>query len=109
MTEDVDKVKDLLAKLMDVRQSFVILFIGLSPLLQADIKPLKQRGVLWGSPDPVKLHPYAAQARMSTLDKEQRWAYGPLARLSSLARAMGYLVSQTFPAIIWSLFINLCE
>ncbi|RDB29658.1 ATP-dependent DNA helicase mph1 [Hypsizygus marmoreus] len=78
MTEDVNKVKDLLAKLMDV-----------------DIKPLRQRGVLWGTPNPVNMHPYAAQARIGTLTKDQRWAYGPLAKLSSLARAMGYLIEGT--------------
>ncbi|KAF9459485.1 hypothetical protein BDZ94DRAFT_1300548 [Collybia nuda] len=78
MTEDVNKVKDLLAKLMLV-----------------DIKPLKQRGVLYGSGDPVNLHPYAAQARMSSLKKDQKWAYAPLARVSNLARAMGYLVEGT--------------
>lgn len=74
-----------------------ILFMRPSCLRQTDMKPLRQRGVLFGSPDPVKMHPYAAQARMSNLNRDQRWAYGPLARLSSLARAMGYLVSRTSP------------
>ncbi|KAF5377463.1 hypothetical protein D9615_005173 [Tricholomella constricta] len=78
MSEDVNKVKDLLAALMD-----------------KDIKPLKQRGVLYGNPDPVKLHPYAAQARLGQLTKDQRWAYGPLSKLASLARAMGYLIEGT--------------
>jgi len=31
---------------------------------------------------------------MATLQKDQKWAYAPLAKLSSLARAMGYLVRQ---------------
>ncbi|KAF8078356.1 hypothetical protein FPV67DRAFT_1465011 [Lyophyllum atratum] len=78
MTEDVNKVKDLLATLMD-----------------KDLKPLRQRGVLFGTPDPVKFHPYSAQARMGQLGKDQRWAFGPLSRLASLARAMGYLVEGT--------------
>ncbi|KAG6891407.1 hypothetical protein C0992_007186 [Termitomyces sp. T32_za158] len=78
MTEDVNKVKGLLATLMD-----------------RDLKPLSQRGILWGSPDPVKFHPFSAQARLSQLDKEQKWAYTPLLRLGSLARAMGYLIEGT--------------
>ncbi|KAG5648181.1 hypothetical protein DXG03_006136 [Asterophora parasitica] len=78
MSDEVNRVRDLLAALMD-----------------KDLKPLKQRGVMWGSPDPVKLHPYSAQARMSKLEKDQRWAYAPLSRLSSLARAMGYLIEGT--------------
>jgi hypothetical protein len=32
---------------------------------------------------------------MKSLKSDQKWAYGPLSRLASLARAMGYLVSAT--------------
>ncbi|KAG6885932.1 hypothetical protein C0993_007434 [Termitomyces sp. T159_Od127] len=78
MTEDVNRVKGLLAALMD-----------------RDLKPLRQKGILYGSPDPVKFHPYSAQARMNQLRKEQKWAYLPLSRLGSLARAMGYLIEGT--------------
>ncbi|GLB36401.1 putative type III restriction enzyme, res subunit [Lyophyllum shimeji] len=78
MTEDINKVKDLLASLMD-----------------KDLKPLRQRGVLFGTPDPVKFHPYSAQARLGQLTPDQKWAYGSLSRLAALARAMGYLVEGT--------------
>lgn len=60
------------------------------------IKPLRQRGVLYGSGDAVNMHPYGPQARMQTLSRDQQWAYGPLSKLSSLARAMGYLVSSSY-------------
>ncbi|KAG5639303.1 hypothetical protein H0H81_004505 [Sphagnurus paluster] len=78
MSEDVTKVKDLLSTLMD-----------------KDLKPLRQRGILYGNPDPSRFHPYAAQARMGQLGKDQKWAYVPLSRLSALARAMGYLIEGT--------------
>ncbi|KAF8898361.1 hypothetical protein BD779DRAFT_1666229 [Infundibulicybe gibba] len=78
MSDDVVQIRDLLAKLMETF-----------------IKPLKSRGILWGAADPLLMHPYAPQARMASLDGTQRWAYGPLSRLSSLARAMGYLVEGT--------------
>ncbi|KAG6911756.1 hypothetical protein DXG01_000002 [Tephrocybe rancida] len=78
MTEEVNKVKEPLAALMN-----------------KDLHPLRQRGIVFGSPDPVRFHPYAAQAQMSKLKQDQRWAYTPLSRLSNLARAMGYLIEGT--------------
>ncbi|KAG6902797.1 hypothetical protein C0995_011284 [Termitomyces sp. Mi166 len=78
MTKDVNKVKEPLAALMD-----------------KDLKLLRQRGIVYGSPDPVRFHPYSAQARMGQLKKDQRWAYAPLSRLASLGRAMGYLIEGT--------------
>ncbi|PFH50752.1 hypothetical protein AMATHDRAFT_75437 [Amanita thiersii Skay4041] len=77
MSEDVDRVKILLSRLMSEY-----------------LKPLKQRGVLHFG-DPVTFHPYAAQAKMQQLGREQRWALGPLSKLASLARAMGYLLEGT--------------
>ncbi|KAF8640347.1 hypothetical protein AX17_000019 [Amanita inopinata Kibby_2008] len=74
---DIDRVKDLLARLMDTL-----------------IQPLKKRGILYGV-DPVTLHPYMPQAKMQSLRRDQRWAFGPLSKLSSLARAMGYLLEGT--------------
>ena len=38
------------------------------------------------------MHPYRAQAAMKALKSNQGWAYVPLAKLSSLAFAMKYLV-----------------
>ncbi|KAG6845650.1 hypothetical protein H0H87_005857 [Tephrocybe sp. NHM501043] len=78
MTDDINKVKRPLAALMD-----------------KDLKPLREMGVIYGSPDPVKFHPYSAQAQMGKLGKDQRWAYTPLSRLASLARAMSYLIEGT--------------
>lgn len=77
---------------------------------QVDIKPLRQRGVLYGSGNPVTLHPYAAQARMGSLKKDQKWAYAPLARVSNLARAMGYLVGICISTVRYlQLMLCLCR
>ncbi|KAK7064429.1 ATP-dependent DNA helicase mph1 [Favolaschia claudopus] len=78
MTEDVNRVKDLLATYM-----------------KSVLKPLQQRGVMNEWVDPVRLHSFAAQKRTQSLTPDQRWAYTPLFRLSSLARAMGYLIEGT--------------
>ena len=97
MSEDVNKVKEPLAALMEVRDSpsgYALRCLLID--LQKDLKPLKQRRGLYGSSDPVKFHSYSAQARMLQLGKEERWAYSSLARLTSLARAMGYLVCLVF-------------
>ncbi|KAJ7706436.1 hypothetical protein B0H17DRAFT_1037209 [Mycena rosella] len=59
------------------------------------LKPLQARGVMYGSLNPVNLHSYAATAKMATLTPDQKWAYSSLATLSSLARAMGYLIEGT--------------
>src|SRR4051794_5676805 len=61
---------------------------------KAQLQPLQRAGIFRPGLNPVNMHPYAAQARMGSLDNNQKWAYGSLSQLSSLARAMGYLVSS---------------
>ncbi|KAJ7492863.1 hypothetical protein FB451DRAFT_1219867 [Mycena latifolia] len=77
MNEEVNRIKDPLAKLMN-----------------SVLKPLQERGVMYAS-NPVNMHTYTAQMKMQALKPDQRWAYSPLANLSSLARAMGYLIEGT--------------
>lgn len=47
--------------------------------------------------DPVKMHPYRAQATMQQIGAQRnsphKWAFPSLSKLGALARAMGYLVS----------------
>ncbi|KAF7339675.1 P-loop containing nucleoside triphosphate hydrolase protein [Mycena sanguinolenta] len=78
MSDDVNRIKDLLAAFM-----------------KSLLKPLQDRGIMnaWG--DPTKMHPFGFQKRTESLTKDQRWAYAPLAKLSTLARAMGYLIEGT--------------
>ena len=61
-------------------------------MLQDDVKKLREQGIISRHTDPVTLHPYLLQVTMQRLKLDQKWAYGPLSRLSSLALAMGYLV-----------------
>ncbi|KAJ7293338.1 hypothetical protein C8J57DRAFT_1268767 [Mycena rebaudengoi] len=77
MSADVNKVKDPLVKLMNTI-----------------LKPLENRGVMHNQ-NPVHMHPYAAQAKMGQLKPDQKWSYTALAKLSSLARAMSYLIEGT--------------
>lgn len=63
---------------------------------QAVLKPLNSKGVI-DVVDPVKMHPYRAQATMQRIGAQRnnphKWAFSSLSRLAGLARAMGYLVS----------------
>ncbi|KAJ6574861.1 hypothetical protein B0H19DRAFT_1126072 [Mycena capillaripes] len=77
MSEEVNRIKDPLVILM-----------------QSVLKPLIQRNIMYAG-NPLTLHPYAPQTKMGQLKPDQRWAYSPLSKLSSLARAMGYLIEGT--------------
>ncbi|KAJ7462618.1 hypothetical protein B0H11DRAFT_2053592 [Mycena galericulata] len=78
MSEQVNRIKDPLVILMN-----------------SVLKPLQDRGVMYGSVNPVKMHSFTAQRKMGELKQDQRWAYTPLSTISSLARAMGYLIEGT--------------
>ncbi|KAJ6604410.1 hypothetical protein DFH09DRAFT_1122594 [Mycena vulgaris] len=78
MNEEVNRIKDPLVVLMN-----------------SVLKPLQQRGIMYGSVNPVTLHTYAAQSKKRELKGDQRWAFALLSDLASLARAMGYLIEGT--------------
>ncbi|KAJ7655062.1 hypothetical protein DFH06DRAFT_1201495 [Mycena polygramma] len=77
MSEDVDRIKAPLLK-----------------LIESVLKPLQQKNVMYGG-NAAYLHPFAPTAQMKKLKPNEKWAYAPLAKLSSLARAMSYLVEGT--------------
>ncbi|KAJ7102172.1 hypothetical protein B0H15DRAFT_768181 [Mycena belliarum] len=78
MSEEVNRIKNPLVALMN-----------------AILKPLQNNGIMYGQVNPVNLHTFGVQMKMQGLRADQRWAYTPLANLSSLARAMGYLIEGT--------------
>ncbi|KAJ7071266.1 P-loop containing nucleoside triphosphate hydrolase protein [Mycena amicta] len=76
MSEDVDKIKNPLKKLMD-----------------SYISTLRSQGVPDGAPfNALTLHPHRPQAMAQTLS---RAVFQPLQHLSRLARGMGYLLEGT--------------
>ncbi|EPQ60917.1 P-loop containing nucleoside triphosphate hydrolase protein [Gloeophyllum trabeum ATCC 11539] len=80
MNEDIVKIRNLLAKLMDGKMG-----------------KLRQAGLLRGSPDPVMLQPFSCNLGMQDIQKRPdrqslTWAYPALKVLGQLARAMGYLL-----------------
>ncbi|KAG2160089.1 uncharacterized protein EDB93DRAFT_1113395 [Suillus bovinus] len=81
MTDDVLKAQELLKEVM----------ISI-------IKPLSSRGVI-DVVDPVKMHPYRAQAVMQRIGAQRnsphKWAFSSLSKLGALARAMGYLMEAS--------------
>ncbi|KDQ63860.1 hypothetical protein JAAARDRAFT_696340 [Jaapia argillacea MUCL 33604] len=78
-TEDMIKIRDLLAKIMEDK-----------------IKPLSRAGILYGNLDPVMVQPYRFLATASSLKgPTNQWAWGSLHSLSHLARAMGYLLETS--------------
>ncbi|KAG1889374.1 hypothetical protein F4604DRAFT_1712018 [Suillus subluteus] len=81
MTDDVLKAQELLKEVM-----ITIL------------KPLSSRGVI-EVVDPVKMHPYRAQATMQRIGAQRnsphKWAFSALSKLGALARAMGYLMEAS--------------
>ena len=94
MNDDVNKIKDLLAKIMEVSYFPLALFlISKVPIsIQATLKPLVARGIIEPL-DVVKMHPYRAQMKMKELaGRKQQGFYAPLSKLQFLARTMGYLV-----------------
>ena len=92
MTGDIEKVQGILSGLIDVSE-FLFGFSWPNHK-QATMKPLRENGIMYGNTNPAHMSAFLPQAIMRKLDKNQRWACAPLARLSSLARAMGYLVSE---------------
>lgn len=90
MNDDINRVKDMLVGMMDVR-SIQDVQVPLSDFLQPLMQNIKQSGIpLFGNP--VRMHYYAPQAKCRELRPNQRWAAQSLSRLSTLARLMGYLV-----------------
>ncbi|TFK76864.1 P-loop containing nucleoside triphosphate hydrolase protein [Pluteus cervinus] len=81
--------------IISMTESIVTIQELLSVLIEDNLKPLIQRGLWFFSRDPLKIHPYTAQAKMKELRGEQPWAYGYLSNLQELARAMGYLIEGT--------------
>ncbi|KAG1871187.1 hypothetical protein C8R48DRAFT_698038 [Suillus tomentosus] len=81
MTDDVLKVQELLKEMM-----------------VTILKPLSNRGVI-EVVDPVKMHPYRAQATMQQIGAQRnsphKWAFPSLSKLGALARAMGYLMEAS--------------
>ncbi|KAG1825591.1 uncharacterized protein BJ212DRAFT_1443684 [Suillus subaureus] len=81
MTDDVLKAQELLKEVM-----ITIL------------KPLSSKGVI-EVVDPVKMHPYRAQATMQRIGSQRnsphKWAFSSLSKLGALARAMGYLMEAS--------------
>ncbi|KAJ7783523.1 hypothetical protein DFH07DRAFT_726924 [Mycena maculata] len=78
MSEAVNRIKDPLVTLMN-----------------SILKPLKERGLMYPSADPIKMHSFSANMKIRELRKDQGWAYTPLNHIGSLARAMGYLIEGT--------------
>ncbi|CCM02210.1 uncharacterized protein FIBRA_04290 [Fibroporia radiculosa] len=80
MDEDVVKVRDLLAKIMQ-------------PL----IRQVQNSGAMRGSSDPTMLHPFRCQSASQELRqrKAPAWALAAAAKLGPLARAMGYLLEAS--------------
>ncbi|KAH7921254.1 P-loop containing nucleoside triphosphate hydrolase protein [Leucogyrophana mollusca] len=67
----------------------------LKTFMEATVKPLADRGII-EPVDVVKMHPYRAMATMQRLrGPSQKWAFAPLSKLSTLARAMGYLMEAS--------------
>ncbi|KAJ3894052.1 P-loop containing nucleoside triphosphate hydrolase protein [Lentinula edodes] len=76
MTPEINRIKDLFLKLMD---SF--------------FKPIAH---IWrGSPNLMRMHPFAATSLAASLAQGQRHLCGPLYTLSSFARWLGYLMEGT--------------
>ncbi|KAK0456289.1 hypothetical protein EV421DRAFT_1751492 [Armillaria borealis] len=77
MSEDIVRIRGLLAQLMEIY-----------------FKPLVSGGLFHGG-NVMNMHPFIFQVRMRDVQQGQRWAYGLLSMLNSLARIMGYLVEGT--------------
>ncbi|KAF8168325.1 hypothetical protein B0H34DRAFT_685091 [Crassisporium funariophilum] len=79
--EDIGKLKDLFIKAMD-------------PF----VKELKSRGLLYPSESAVSLHPFRPTMIMGQLKPDQRGLYASLSKLSTLARAIMYLLTGSIGA-----------
>jgi ATP-dependent DNA helicase MPH1 len=99
MNEGIGKLRDLLAKVLEVCRH-CSLMICFSNENQAYLKKCVGPGILRGNLDPVNFHPYRANAAMEEIYKrpdsrQLQWAYPLLKKIGALARAMGYLVCET--------------
>jgi ATP-dependent DNA helicase MPH1 len=103
MTDDINRVKTLLAKLIDVNSTLLPYLNDELILFSQDLmKPLRNSGIIYGNIDAVRMSSFLPQSIMQRLNKNMKWAYSALSMLSTLARAMGYLVhiSCRFPSTI---------
>ncbi|KZT06380.1 P-loop containing nucleoside triphosphate hydrolase protein [Laetiporus sulphureus 93-53] len=79
MSEDVIKIRDLLAKVM-----------------QPMIKQIQNAGAMMGSSDPVTLHSFRCQKAIGELHtRKANFLMGTASKLGALARAMGYLLEAS--------------
>ncbi|EKM83412.1 hypothetical protein AGABI1DRAFT_110078, partial [Agaricus bisporus var. burnettii JB137-S8] len=68
---------------------------ALEQLMETFMKPLQSMGIIWPNQQAVKLHPYAARAKISTLAPHQRGFVHQLSMLGNLAQVMAYLLEAT--------------
>ncbi len=66
--------------------------ISYSQNVKIYFKPLVSGGFFHGG-NVMNMHPFIFQVRMRDVQQGQKWAYGLLSMLNSLARIMGYLVN----------------
>ncbi|KAI0932449.1 hypothetical protein AcW1_000425 [Taiwanofungus camphoratus] len=79
MSREIVKIRDLLSKIMQ-------------PL----IKDVQKCGAMYGSAEPTMLHSFRCQQAMPQLRaRKAHWAMPAAAKLSILARAMGYLLEAS--------------
>ncbi|KAF9014947.1 hypothetical protein BDQ17DRAFT_1418080 [Cyathus striatus] len=70
--------------------------ILLMKLMESFMSPLRSRQILGPWDKPETIHPFRAQALVSEVVRRgQGWACGDLTKISSLARAMSYLMEAT--------------
>ncbi|KAI0034898.1 hypothetical protein K488DRAFT_83505 [Vararia minispora EC-137] len=72
----------------------------LSKTMQPMIQRLQNVGLVQGSPDPARFHPYRVTAAYQEIQRRRdgrslRWVFGPLRNLQALAFAMAYLMEET--------------
>ncbi|KAI9445432.1 P-loop containing nucleoside triphosphate hydrolase protein [Lactarius indigo] len=100
MNEGIAKLRDLLAKVLDVRVYAMIHCLLFSDESQVYIKKCTAFGILRGNLDPVMFHPFRANAAMDEINRrpdtrQLQWAYPVLRKVGALARAMGYLLEAS--------------
>ncbi|EGN95766.1 hypothetical protein SERLA73DRAFT_76832 [Serpula lacrymans var. lacrymans S7.3] len=80
MDENVNKIMDLLAKMME-----------------KIARSLSSKGVM-EPVNVVKMHPYrmtALRQQLAATNNPNKWAFGPISKLETLSRAMGYLMEAS--------------
>ncbi|KAG8902061.1 3'-5' DNA helicase [Tulasnella sp. 403] len=68
---------------------------SLEKAMQKDLTKIIQAGILPPNVDPARLHNHRCRMLKASLHPGQKWAYGPLSHLETLARAMAYLLEQS--------------